>query len=163
MIDLQRVPRIEDGGFIWVVDLETPSQRRCPHCNNWGPQFGTVGWTGYDRPSRFMRTQSCGRKYHDVCRQLLFSYSRVAGNKYDSLAILADFQGRIYRQGQTKTPRAFIIADPNFPGDKAALEIKARRASEDLLLHCARNVVDLKMWDEAWEKAQRLLRSGGQG
>ena len=110
-----------------------------------------------------MRTQSCGRKYHDVCRQLLFSYSRVAGNKYDSLAILADFQGRIYRQGQTKTPRAFIIADPNFPGDKAALEIKARRASEDLLLHCARNVVDLKMWDEAWEKAQRLLRSGGQG
>ena len=81
---------------------------------------------------------------------------------YDSLVKLTDFRGRIYRQGQTKTPRAFIIADPDFPGDKAALEIKARRAKEDFNLHCARNVVNHDTWDEAWEKAQKLLRGGRQ-
>ena len=42
--------------------------------------------------------------------------------------------GRMCREGQTRVPKAYVIADPEFKGDKTALEIKqSRREDEDLM------------------------------
>jgi hypothetical protein len=38
------------------------------------------------------------------------------------------------REGQTRIPKAYVIADPQFKGDKTALEIKqSRREDEDFM------------------------------
>jgi hypothetical protein len=42
--------------------------------------------------------------------------------------------GRICRAGQTRPPKAYIIADPEFRGDKTAFTIKEERSIEDLLM-----------------------------
>jgi hypothetical protein len=44
--------------------------------------------------------------------------------------------GRMCREGQTRIPKAYVIADPQFKGDKTALEIKeSRREEEDCMSH----------------------------
>jgi hypothetical protein len=42
--------------------------------------------------------------------------------------------GRICRAGQTRPPKAYIIADPEFRGDKTAFTIKEERSIEDRLM-----------------------------
>jgi hypothetical protein len=42
--------------------------------------------------------------------------------------------GRICREGQMRIPKAYVIVDPQFKGDKTALEIKqSRREDEDFM------------------------------
>jgi hypothetical protein len=46
----------------------------------------------------------------------------------------ADEIARVSRHGQNKTPKAYIIADPDFVGDKMAIKYKNVRAAEDVVL-----------------------------
>lgn len=46
----------------------------------------------------------------------------------------ADEIARVCRHGQNKTPKAYIIANPNFEGDKMAIKYKSVHAAEDLSL-----------------------------
>jgi len=74
--------------------------------------------------------------------------------------------GRICREGQSRTPQVYIIADPQFIGDKAAFEIKAFRAREqgdmnrrvDGETELNPTLAHILMLQEEEEAFQRLLR-----
>ena len=57
--------------------------------------------------------------------------------------------GRISRDGQRKTIKVYIIADPSFDGDGMAFEIKAKRMAETKLLSIPfeKKKGDFRAWD----------------
>jgi len=58
----------------------------------------------------------------------------VSGDWYFLNFKLTLIAGRMCREGQTRIPKAYVIADPQFKGDKTALEIKqSRREDEDTM------------------------------
>jgi hypothetical protein len=82
------------------------------------------------------RVGACGhnlvRANHMIFLGSLYSYSAEC----QAIGMFPNFKltliiGRMCREGQTRIPKAYIIADPQFKGDKTALEIKASRQEEE--------------------------------
>jgi len=64
------------------------------------------------------------------------------------------------REGQTEQPRAFILAEPNFFGDKVAIKTKEDRASEEVYMRGAvqGTRADGEISRETFVKSLRELR-----
>jgi len=60
------------------------------------------------------------------------------------------------REGQTKVPRAVIIADTKFPGDSEAFKIKQERGREEMWLRLAFNEINETVVKDAWEQVDGL-------
>jgi hypothetical protein len=73
--------------------------------------------------------------------------------------------GRLCRVGQNKTPRAYIIGDKDFFGDKMAFEVKAQRAQEDQIMRRPFSALRQSAIEEVHNavSALRTESSGGYG
>ena len=63
------------------------------------------------------------------------------------------------REGQTEQPRAFILAEPNFFGDKVAIKTKEERATEEVYMRGSVNGAreDGEISRETFENSLREL------
>ena len=77
--------------------------------------------------------------------------------------------GRIARQGQRGLPKAFIIADPAFRGDKMAFQVKNERITQEREmtekfrpddLQTFEKVEMLQLDEEQWEALRRQPGNG---